>query len=735
MAHQVVNELPEARVHILLPERYNSQLSTLGEAFPEQVHLWACPSQSVVTSRLGARPNARLLGLGRHPQLFLDAAAYLFGAMDIEASTGALLTHIEIPDHLGYGNSILAARAAGIAFHNAEIACRIHSSFTQLLNHEPDYYVRDSWAGAHIDMEAECFALADRVIAPLRAIAEIASNNRNFPAGKSVEINFPAVVQAPQPLQPISSEICPDFIFASRFQPFKRAELFIRGAVHFLDHGPVYTGTFRLMAYAFEPMYLAALRMMIPRRHAQQIIFEIDLSDEERQSRFNQAVVVQPSSYESLCLLSYETAAQQRPILLARDCAAFAHTKRWRDGENCLMFDADPASLAAVMRTALIWRPSTPVDTIADPVWMGGKTLRIRANTAPNSGALVIGPVSNLANVMQISILVRQLPLNWSVHLFSIGSDFQDAFQDDGIEHHIADACAPQQQFLSQILNSIIAPIVCLATPDALPRPELLGSASMLGDGQVLSAISGSDTAANIFAGRSPCLAVQDSRLAPTCLCLDRLQALRLIAKTASSRRVIAGMIMALQWDRLQLIIAPQVWIDQPVSPFDTPDDLRLHGTQLDRQAASIMQNARLGAQMTANIESLPLLCESPLILLVADSHQFVRARADCIEITARPGQSSFTLKVNTPLGGHMLRCTIVPSTNQPAGPLQLTVQTHDSAVDIVRTQRHQLPLSKHQLLLLGPIYGLAVIEFDLTNPSDLPVMFSLRRIRQLSPA
>ncbi|MEX0969614.1 MAG: glycosyltransferase [Paracoccaceae bacterium] len=733
MALQVLDEVPNAQVHILLPAGHADRIKTMSEYYPKHIQLWCCPSPAEVKRRLGGTADTALRGIGRHPQLFAEAAAFMFGAMDIEAATGARLTHIEIPDHLGYGNLILTARECGIAFQSAEVACRIHSSFTELLRFEPDYYATDSWHAARIDMEAECLRLADRIFAPLHTIGAIVERNIKLPAGKSVAINFPAVLHAAPKLEPLPEGHVPDFAFASRFQPFKRPELFIRGAVHFLDRNPGYSGSMRLMAYAFEPMYLATLRMMVPQRHSTKILFETDLPESERNARLAHSIVVQPSVYESLCLLSYEVSARQRPVLVANDCAAFANEPRWRNGDNCLMFEPSPEGLADCMQNALTWRPKVPVSFAPNPVWMRDNAVTRNPLTNTKTGVVLIGPISDPAQIPGIRALSNRAPTNWKVHVYTIGVDLQDAFDDPAITCHVADAGCQQDSFMGGILRALESDNVCLATPDALPKSNLLQAASQIDDSIVLSALSGDQDNLNCFAGRAPNLALQDSRLSASCLCLSRQDALRLLAKQGSSRRVIANLVMALQDDRLTLVIAPQIWILQQNSPFEEPDDVRLHGTQLRRAHRQIDPALHLGMVDRASASTLPLLNESPVQLT---SPSFAIAPGDKVDISLPCGAKTVTLHSDAPLWGHMLRLTVVPGKEVPCEPVELTLTTHDSANTNTVTQKITLDLKRHQLVLTGPFFGNAVLEFTFERPAGASAIdCSLRRIRRLSPA
>ena len=733
MALQVLNELPDAHVHILLPVEYADRIDGIAAHFPNRIHLWCCPNQAEVKKRLGGAEDSQLNGIGRHPQLFCEAAAFMFGALDIETAIGAKLTHIEVPDHLGYGNLILTARECGLAFQTAEIACRIHSSFSELLRFEPDYYPTDSWHAARIDMEAECLRLADRIIAPLEAIATIVEESAVFPAGKQVEINFPAVLsKAPDP-EPLPENHAPDFVFASRFQPFKRPDLFIRGAVQFLDRNPDYLGKLRLMAYAFEPMYLAGLRMMVPQRYSAKILFETDLSEQARHARLASSIVVQPSAYESLCLLAYEIGAKQRPILLAKDCAAFANEPRWSHKNNCLLFDPSPDGLADTMQTALRWRPTALVSSNPDQVWMQNGESPRKSPTNASAGAVLVGPVSDPSQIPKIRTLSHRIPANWALHVYTIGVDLQDAFDNPEITCHVADASHQQSKFVERILSTLHDDVVCLTTPDALPHSNLLEAACRLDVATVLSALTTQSGNLNCFAGRAPTLALQDSRLAPSCLCLHRNEALRLLAKLNNARRLVANLVMALQNDRLNLVIAPQVWIDQEASPFKNPEDIRLHGTQLRHAQRRIDPARTLGMVDRTNGTSLPLLNEAPVELtLVSDDTPI----GDKIDLTIPAGVTTIALQSNTPLWGHMLRFTVVPGGDVPSQPISLSLTSRDGTASIGDTQILSLALNRHQLILAGPFYETAELEFTFERSAEVaPVSFSLRRIKRLSPA
>jgi hypothetical protein len=186
-----------------------------------------------------------------------------------------------------------------------------------------------------------------------------------------------------------------DFIFSSRLQQFKRPDLFIRAAIVFLERHPDYDGTFRLVSYGWDQAYIDWLQGLVPPKHDDQIAFAFGASSEQRLDWLSNSIVVVPSDYESLCLFAYEAGAMGRKVILNRRCLAFGEGKRWREGENCMMFDGSVGDLVTVMEQALGWRPTSRVSLEADmPYWASGDfppAAKARAVGEPQREAASLG--------------------------------------------------------------------------------------------------------------------------------------------------------------------------------------------------------------------------------------------------------------------------------------------------------------------------------------------------------
>ncbi len=310
-----------------------------------------------------------------HPEFasnYKEPQSYYQGLLMAEAASHGPFDLVEIADMGGWGQAIIAAKKSGIAFQDTRIACRLHSSIGIITEFERYSHHPSTWFSAKLDLERACILESDIVVGHVPSV--VAENARHYNLGKKwadkVKVEFPPILLDTDIDDVTELGPTPDFVFSSRLQPFKRPDIFIRAAVLFMERHPDYPGVFRVMSYGWDENYIHSLHALVPLHLREKILFQLEYTKEERNHVLKNSVIVVPSNYESLCLFAYESSMMKRPVILAGDCAAFGNFERWKDGENCLLFDGSFIGLADTMETALTWRPRAVVSTRIDqPYW------------------------------------------------------------------------------------------------------------------------------------------------------------------------------------------------------------------------------------------------------------------------------------------------------------------------------------------------------------------------------
>lgn len=378
-----------AEIHFLVPPELLSSrpdaAMLLSGTFDGVAQVHVCPA-------LGSRPDlmAQLLARAEsHPWTLewyqANSYRYYQGLLAAERKRGAPFDIIEFPDFGGWAVASIEAKRAGLAFSRTLIAARIHSTQGVLYRAERFHHHPGHSLGIFFDAERHLLAHADLIVAHERSV--LALNEAHYGLaerwrGRS-QLEFPPIL-LDNGDRSVTIEPAPvDFIFSSRLQPCKRPDLFIRAAILFLERHPDHPGSFRLVSYGWDEAYIAGLRALVPDALKDRIVFLFGASAAERESHLARSIVVVPSDYESLCLFAFEASTMGCRVILNGRCPAFGPTSRWRDEENCLLFDGSVEGLADAMEKALEWRPSAPVSVTPDtPYWLRPEAWPARRNPA-----------------------------------------------------------------------------------------------------------------------------------------------------------------------------------------------------------------------------------------------------------------------------------------------------------------------------------------------------------------
>ncbi len=442
--------------------------------------------------------------------------------------THGTFDHIEIPDHMGLGTSILQAKQAGYGFAHTQITCRIHSTLSVIIEAEPFYHQRNDWLAPRLEMERYALRHADHVVAHLPTIARYNQTHFSFPKAwlEKVETTFPPVIW-PEPEAPTAPSSGGDFIFTSRFQPFKRPELFIKAAITLLESGSDYSGTFRLISYGFTPEYIDFLRLSVPARHRTRILIQTNVPAQDRLAAMAEGIIVQPSKYESLCALAYEASSANRPLLLATDCAAFADDPHWKEGENCLFFAPTPESLAETMEQARTWHPSKVVDTTPGAPYFLKPAKNTPTHPPFSNIAQLSGPVSGPKTIAR---LAKHTKPPHTINLFGYGP--QKAPEPSLAYHPFSEGGIAAQQW-HDLAQSLQSEAVILHSPNALPTPAFIeDGAKIVRPGMAYSAnsLDASTGQIIIYPGKFKTITLAEPRMCPPCIMLHREDLFRMIS-------------------------------------------------------------------------------------------------------------------------------------------------------------------------------------------------------------
>jgi glycosyltransferase involved in cell wall biosynthesis len=306
--------------------------------------------------------------------LYSKSYSYYASLVNIENEHDLKFDYIEFPDYGGWGLTAIQAKKSGLRFHETNLVVRIHSSAGLIFHYERFYHHPSNYCGTLIDIEKFCIAEADIVVGHNQAIIDL---NESFykldPSWREKTIlEFPPITVDHSKLrdsEPVPPREQMDFVFSSRLQPFKRPDTFIKAAVEFLETTTDYHGKCLLASYGWDEKYIEYLKALIPVYLQSRIEFVVP-SAEERLLILQRSIVVVPSDFESLCLFAFEAATLGATVILNRKCIAFGVSERWKENENCLMFDGSSHDLAHAMAAARNWRPTSTVSLVTTkPYW------------------------------------------------------------------------------------------------------------------------------------------------------------------------------------------------------------------------------------------------------------------------------------------------------------------------------------------------------------------------------
>ncbi|WP_298199274.1 hypothetical protein [Novosphingobium sp.] len=485
--------------------------------------------------------------------LFGDSYRYYLGLLAAEERRGAPFDVIEFPDFGGWAVATVEAKRAGLAFPNTRIAVRIHSTQGMLYGVERFAYDPGHWAGIMFDAERHLYAHADLVVGHDPAIT---AHTARFYALEDrwtgrTRLEFPPVYVATKAgsySRADKAEVstdqapCEDFLFGSRLQPVKRPDLFIRAAILFLERHPDHRGRFRLVCNGWDRTFIEGIKSLVPAELRERIVFIEKASQEDRLHFIDHSIVVVPSDYESLCLFAFEAAIAGRTVILNGSCPAFGNGFRWRDGENCLLFDGSVESLTDVMERALSWRASAVVEVEpSQPYWLDPAFVAPPAKPLPpgKRGKIAVvcygaqSPVEFHRHFDLARSLEQELVTAGIAHEFvfqfprgSMAADGPecDLVRDRGWTVAFSSGIRECPQMFGKRLQSLGKETVLLFPFGYQPAPGFAARAiAVLRSNPALSIVAGHIELADPHSGRSDCIRTYSGEAPSTALLASRI--------------------------------------------------------------------------------------------------------------------------------------------------------------------------------------------------------------------
>ncbi len=354
----------EVEFHLLLPGNLGFEAERIGGYFGGRVQ------PHYAEMREGWDPAYEGGSVYPPAAAFTDSAwhaqslDFLRALKTLRLDFGLYFDVIEFPDYRGWALCTLQEKLLGLDFGESEIVVRIHSTDGILQRFEPREPTVEQLG--RFELERKALHDAERVVAHLPGIAEFNAEHYGFePAwlGK-VEVSFPPVVYpASSPARPTTPPR--DLLFATKLQPFKRPELFVRGAAQFMRETAGFRGRAVLACHAMDAAYRERIRSLVPADLSERFLFLP--SGPEREALLGTSIVVIPSAWESCNLAAYEASAAGATLVLNGNCLAFADRSPFRDGENCYKFDGTVEGLASTLARAHRQPQLARVQWTADP--------------------------------------------------------------------------------------------------------------------------------------------------------------------------------------------------------------------------------------------------------------------------------------------------------------------------------------------------------------------------------
>ncbi|RSC13254.1 glycosyltransferase [Burkholderia cenocepacia] len=319
------------------------------------------------------------------------------------------LDYIEFPDWGAAAFATVQEKRLGLAFQEATIAVRLHTSDSVLNSMEARFVDRAELS--LLDLERKALADCDLIIGQVSGTATAMQQIFDFSDEEwlpRLHIDAPPVtLDHGTPVQAsITVTWDTPIVFSSKIQRIKRPDIFVRGCCDFLRLNPRYCGQIRLIAMATDVDYLAEVRRLIPDDLLDRFHFATDADAAVRHRVIRESVCVFPGTFESFCLAAYEASLSGALCVLADVNPAFGNESPWQDGVNCVKFDGSSAGLARAL--SMVFAAPQALYSVVVPTGPRPWTLPKRTRPAgqASSAALVsiLIPHHNLGDYVENTV-------------------------------------------------------------------------------------------------------------------------------------------------------------------------------------------------------------------------------------------------------------------------------------------------------------------------------------------
>ncbi|MET3479785.1 glycosyltransferase family 2 protein [Variovorax atrisoli] len=277
-------------------------------------------------------------------------SACVFRAL-AELSKMESIAYVEFPDAEGLAFCTLQECRLQGFLAGATVAVRLHGSHTALLHAEPrPLSISDLNLS---DLERKCLRDCDYIVASSTALSEATRAAFDFS-----EHEWTPRVVFHQPLAALlhGSPPCATsayseqrLVFGSEFQRFGRPDLFVRGAIGFLQKSLTHLGPLTLYVRDVDIAYREQIKRLIPRRFLERCEFIYDAEWPEFDAHVGDATVVFSGTFESAEGRAVVASSRGARVILNQVNPAFGEGTCWVDGINCLKFDGTASGLIEVL--------------------------------------------------------------------------------------------------------------------------------------------------------------------------------------------------------------------------------------------------------------------------------------------------------------------------------------------------------------------------------------------------
>lgn len=262
------------------------------------------------------------------------------------------IDYLEFPDWSGLAFATLQEKRFRGFLWDTTIAVRLHSTEAVLVLAEG----RRLNAGdlRRYDLERKSLRDCDVIAAHLEPVAEATRRAFGFDVAEwqpRLYVAAPPMfhLESPRKQQGLGSGGAVNIAFTSKFQEFKKPEIFVQGATLFLSENPDFSGDILLLCWGLKSDYARKILEMIPAEHRGRFRMLEGLTHAERDEFIASSVVVFPSVFESYCLAAFEAAKLGAVIVVNERNPAFGENTPWIDGENCLKFDGSAIGISKAL--------------------------------------------------------------------------------------------------------------------------------------------------------------------------------------------------------------------------------------------------------------------------------------------------------------------------------------------------------------------------------------------------